>query len=986
MGRPAAPSWAKPSWAPPFVEVATPTAEPGSVVETRLPPQARVSVVIPAKNEAESIPGVLQRLPSWLHEVILVDGLSEDATSEVARSFLPAIRVVAQQGRGKGNALREGFARCTGDVVIALDADGSMDPREIDAFVAFLESGFDYVKGSRMIVGGSSTDLTTFRRFGNWLFRTLTNFLHRSRYSDLCYGYFAFRRGTIDALELHADGFEIETEISIKAHQAGLRTAEIPSREWPRRNGASNLNALRDGCRILFTILRTCFSRKMPPPAHLAAVAFLGLGLGALLILGGPDEPRHANSAASLLAPATATLNPIDDAYVGGDLPTTNFGSDIELQSDGSPVRQSFLKFDLLTLAGQTVNQATLRMFVTNGSGGTHTLNEVSDDTWSEITITFNNKPDKGPVITTLIPGTTTGVWREVDITSAVAANTGSLVSISLDTASTDGFDFSSTEAAGNHVELVIQYGDSQTPTPSPTSTPPQQTPTPTAPPQLTPTPTPTPTPPPSGTLTFNPIDDAYVAGDLPNSNFGSAADLQSDASPVRESYLKFDLGPLAGQNIAQATLRMFVTNRSKGAHTLKGVGVDAWSEATLTFSNRPAKGAVITSFTPSGARVWKEVDVTAAVAGEAGSLMSVALDTASSDGFDFSSAEAASNRVELVVRYGIGTPLSTLTPTPTPTATPTPTPSTPAPASFSFGAVGDLGATSNTSAVLNAVGPSGVNFFLALGDLKYTDVPTETDWCNYVKARVGNTFPFELIAGNHEDDGPDGLITNFAACLPHRLGSQTGTYAEEFYFDYPAGNPLARFINISPNLTFPGEGTWSYNQGTARYNWVAGAIDQARASGIRWVIVSMHKYCISMVSGSCQVGSDIMNLLIEKKVDLYFQAHDHAFYRSKQLAHGTGCSGVSAGSFDADCVVDSGSDGQYTKGNGTVIITAGSGGKSINSVSTSDPEAPYFISWMGSNANPTYGFLKVTVSATSLSGQFVRGAGGSYTDAFTID
>src|SRR5438874_2738665 len=114
-------------------------------------PTALVSVVIPAKNEEKSLPYVLRRLPPWLYEVIVVDGLSEDATSEVARLCLPSVRVVSQSGRGKGNALREGFVHCTGDIVIALDADGSMDPEEIPAIVTFLESGLDYVKGSRMI-------------------------------------------------------------------------------------------------------------------------------------------------------------------------------------------------------------------------------------------------------------------------------------------------------------------------------------------------------------------------------------------------------------------------------------------------------------------------------------------------------------------------------------------------------------------------------------------------------------------------------------------------------------------------------------------------------------------------------------------------------------------------------------------------------------------------------------------------------------------
>jgi hypothetical protein len=506
---------------------------------------------------------------------------------------------------------------------------------------------------------------------------------------------------------------------------------------------------------------------------------------------------------------------------------------------------------------------------------------------------------------------------------------------------------------------------------------------TPTATPSASPTDTPTPTPATSstpsastGNVVLGPIDDAYVAGELPNSNFGLTPDLQSDASPVRESYLKFDLRPFSNVTISLARLRMYVTNGSSGAQSVRPVASNTWSEATLTYNNRPAKGAAVASFTPSSTKRWIEVVVTSLANTGAGSFLSLAIDSGSQNGYDFNSAEAASNRVELVVQWGEGAPSTTPAPTPTPT---------PAPASFSFGATGDLGATSNTSAVLNAAKGANLNFFLAAGDLSYSDVTPESAWCDFVKARVGSSFPFELVAGNHEDDGPDGLISKFDDCLPHRLGSLSGAYAKQYYFDYPSTNPIARFINISPNLTFPGEGTWSYSAGGSRYNWTATTIDQARAAGIKWVIVTMHKYCISMVSGSCQIGSDIMNLLISKKVDLYLQAHDHAFYRSKQLAHRTGCSAISPGSYDADCVAYSGSDGLYSKGGGTVIITAGAGGKSINSVSTGDPEAGYFAKWMGSNFNPTYGFLKVTVSTTKITAQFVRGAGGTYTDSFTI-
>src|SRR3954454_23790611 len=129
---------------------------------------ATVSVVIPAMNEAENLRVVLPMVPDWVHEVILVDGNSTDGTPDVAREILPSIRIVKQHGRGKGAALRSGFAAATGEIVVMLDADGSMDPAEISAFVGLLLSGADFVKGSRFLQGGGTADMQFYRKFGNW--------------------------------------------------------------------------------------------------------------------------------------------------------------------------------------------------------------------------------------------------------------------------------------------------------------------------------------------------------------------------------------------------------------------------------------------------------------------------------------------------------------------------------------------------------------------------------------------------------------------------------------------------------------------------------------------------------------------------------------------------------------------------------------------------------------------------------------------------
>jgi glycosyltransferase involved in cell wall biosynthesis len=255
-------------------------------------------VVVPTLNEARNLPYVFSRIPTDVHEVIVVDGHSVDDTIAVARQLRPDVRVVQQTRRGKGNALACGFEAATGDVIAMVDADGSTDPGEIPNFVQALLSGADFAKGTRFAAGGGSSDITRLRKLGNRLLAEVVNLCNGTHYSDLCYGFNVFWQKYVPMLDLDVssppsprgegllwgDGFEIETLIHMRVAEEDLRVAEVPSFEHPRIHGASNLDAFSDGLRVLTTILverrrARCRHRSRRPASGTRTVPVLARGL-----------------------------------------------------------------------------------------------------------------------------------------------------------------------------------------------------------------------------------------------------------------------------------------------------------------------------------------------------------------------------------------------------------------------------------------------------------------------------------------------------------------------------------------------------------------------------------------------------------------------------------------------------------------------------------------------------------------------------------
>lgn len=224
----------------------------------------KVSVVIPTLNEEKNLQMVLEEIKDFFkkrnyeYEIIVVDGYSTDKTVDVAKRF--GCKVL-YDNVGKGSALIKGMSVASGDIIITMDADVSQRPVELGLMVEGIRVGYDIVMGSRFIQGGGTEDMPWYRKLGNKFFVFIVNLIWRMNYSDLCYGYRAFRKDVWKKLELKSEGFGIETEISIKAAKKRMKVLEVPSFEKKRLYGEGKLKTFRDGLVILKTIMRELLSR-----------------------------------------------------------------------------------------------------------------------------------------------------------------------------------------------------------------------------------------------------------------------------------------------------------------------------------------------------------------------------------------------------------------------------------------------------------------------------------------------------------------------------------------------------------------------------------------------------------------------------------------------------------------------------------------------------------------------------------------------------
>jgi glycosyltransferase involved in cell wall biosynthesis len=223
--------------------------------------KAKVTVLICALNEEESLAHVLPRIPGWVNEVLLVDGHSTDDTVAVAKKLQPNIRVLQQPGKGKGDALRYGMSQAEGEIIVTLDGDGQTDPGEMHRFVDAIQQGYDFAKGTRFRRPFSRAR-PIHRILGNWTIALTFNLLFFRLYTDLCSGYNAFRKESIRAIDFfHPDGLADEPLLLARVCKAGLSIVEVAHRDPPRLAGVSKSPSWGQGFRAIRTVVHERFRR-----------------------------------------------------------------------------------------------------------------------------------------------------------------------------------------------------------------------------------------------------------------------------------------------------------------------------------------------------------------------------------------------------------------------------------------------------------------------------------------------------------------------------------------------------------------------------------------------------------------------------------------------------------------------------------------------------------------------------------------------------
>jgi Calcineurin-like phosphoesterase len=477
-----------------------------------------------------------------------------------------------------------------------------------------------------------------------------------------------------------------------------------------------------------------------------------------------------------------------------------------------------------------------------------------------------------------------------------------------------------------------------------------------------------------AATITLSPVADSYVDADLPTQNFGGETSLKVDGSPVRVSYLKFNVQGLTSTDVqcltmpmgpCRATLKVVSPISSTTPINAKPVADNTWTEPGVTYNNRPAIGGTVASDTPTTTNDVLSFNVTSLVTGNG--LVSFALDTTSSTSKSPPSKEnpTVAYRPQLVVDTGTApTPTPTLTPTPTPTPTPTSTPA----GSTVIALGGDVacGTTETnyngglgtadkcrakyTADLIRNIAPSRV---FAMGDLQYNSGSLADFNGSYNRSDSWGQFKAitHPVVGNHEygTSGAEGYFRYFGdAATPLQSGC-TKNCNGYYSFNVAVGSSSWHIAVINGECARIGGGV-GCAVGSPQYNWLKADLEANAATTCTAVLT--HKPRWSSSSFYTADIQPLVDLMDTNKVDLLLAGHAHSYERfAPQTASGSASS------------------------TGIRQITVGTGGRDSQGFGTVLPNSVV-------RKNHIFGVLKLTLSPTSYSWSYIADPTTPFSDS----
>ncbi len=230
----------------------------------------KLSIVIPVRNERETVAALIERVRTvdcgMPKELIVVDGASTDGTREALLALAEAddlVLVLEDAARGKGRAVRTGFERATGDLVMVQDADLELDPSEIPALVAPIIGGRTRVVFGSRFKGRGRGNTPLVGYVGNFALTWATNVLYFTHLTDILTCYKVMRAEVARSLDLRCDGFDLDAEIACRVLRAGEKIVEVPVSYAPRSADEGKKLSPGVGWSVLRAIIRARFA--LPP-------------------------------------------------------------------------------------------------------------------------------------------------------------------------------------------------------------------------------------------------------------------------------------------------------------------------------------------------------------------------------------------------------------------------------------------------------------------------------------------------------------------------------------------------------------------------------------------------------------------------------------------------------------------------------------------------------------------------------------------------